>query len=119
MSENSPFMKEYIQTAIERGNALTKGDYRTANKSYKKLTKIYKKFEKDLPFAEVMLQDLIRCDNYLVQICAAAHSLGLNILVDEAQKILLEISRRRDIGIIRLEAETTLEEWKKKGRLKF
>lgn len=119
MKNINTLFEEYTQAALEHGKALASGDHKITNKAYAKLTRIYKKLEKDHVFAETILNDLLQHDNYLVRICAAAHALGLNISVDNAQNILDEISKRTDIGIIRLEAEMTLKEWRKKGELKF
>ena len=111
--------RRYIDAAIANGEAISNGNSRTANREYHKLTKIYKILSKDRVTARAFYSDLLLSQNYYVQIWVAAHLLGLNMDVDAALEILEQLSSRTDIGIISLEAEMTIKEWKKNGYLLF
>ena len=119
MKNSDDFIKKYTDVAIEHGNALMNGDHRVANKAYAKLTRLYKELEQDHLFAEHILRKLLQNDDDLVQVCAAAHALGLGLLLEDAQQTLVDVSNTDGIGIIQFEAEMTLKEWRKKGKLNF
>ena len=119
MADQSLLVKKYVDAAIAHGEASKIGDYKIANREYDKLTRIYRKLEKDRTLAIAIIHELFQNPNYLVLGWASAHAIGLNISIDKAEKTLGEISKRTDIGIVRLTAEMTLKEWKKKGKLTF
>ncbi|WAM32025.1 HEAT repeat domain-containing protein [Caldicellulosiruptor naganoensis] len=119
MKDVKKLIEEYRNAAILQKEASSDGDYRTANKQYSRLTKIYKILEKDKDLREKVLRELLKDENIYVSSWAAAHCLGLNIYVDEAVKLLEEIAKRKDIGILRLDAEMTLKVWREEGQLKF
>lgn len=112
-------LEEYTLAALMHGQATLEGDHKTANRQYGKLARFYRQLGKDRAFAELFLSKLFHHTNASVRIWAAAHALGLNIRTETATGILQEISEDRNIGIVRLDAEMTLKEWKKNGRLKF
>ncbi len=107
-------LQDYIGAAIAHGEATKEGDYKTANKQYGNLVKIYKKLEKDHLFADSIFEMLFRHENASVRIWAAAHALKLNIRTDEAENVLKKASEDHNIGILRLDSEMTLKEWNKR-----
>lgn len=111
--------RRYIDAAIANGEAISNGNSRIANREYHKLTNIYKKLNKDRVTARAFYENLLLSQNYYVQIWVAAHLLGLNMDVDAALNILEQLSTRTDIGIISLDAEMTIKEWKKNEYLLF
>lgn len=119
MKQTEKFFEDYILAAMTHNKATSEGDYKTVNKQYVKLTRFYKKLEKDPSFAESFLEKLLRDTNAAVRIWAAAHALGLRVIVDDALCVLQEMSKDQNIGILRLDAEVVLKEWEKKGWLKF
>jgi hypothetical protein len=112
--EYEKVFQNYIIAAIAHGKATIEGDYKTANKQYVNLEKIYKKFERDHSLADNLVEIFFQNVDPSVRIWAAAHALKLNIRVDEAKKVLQQASGDNNIGIFRLDAEMTLKEWEKK-----
>lgn len=111
-------LKTYIEASIIHGKATNEGKHREANKQYSKLSKIYKTLKNDSVLAESILTELLNHENLFVKAWAAAHALTLDINVKLAESILLDISCMDDIGILQLDAEMTLKQWKD-GNLKF
>lgn len=60
---------------------------------------------------------MFNSENVVVRTDAAVYCLALNENIDEAEKVLSEISNNKEYGIFRLNAEMTLEVWKKQGYL--
>jgi hypothetical protein len=54
-----------------------------------------------------------------VRATAAAHSLGLNVNLTKAQKVLKEIMQNSPEPLSRFNAEMTLKVWKEQGYLNF
>ncbi len=106
---------EVICAILYRSNET--GDYKTGNKEYKKLVKIFKYFEENKEFAIDCLKELLYNESVVVSNKAAGFSLALNENVDEATKVLLANSEKKNIGTFRLEAEMTLKVWKSRGYL--
>lgn len=119
MKSTNTLLEAYISAAVTHGEATLEGDHKTANKQYATLTKFYRKLEKDRPFAETFLEKLFHHTDASVRTWAAAHALGLNLRTEEALEILQAIAEDHSLGVARLDAEMTLKEWMKKGRLKF
>jgi len=117
MIDVKKLIEEYRNAAILQKEASRDGDYKTANKQYSKLIRIYKILEKDKDLREKVLKELLKDENICVSSWAAAHCLRLNIYVDEAVKLLEEIAKRKDIGIWRFDAEMTLKVWREEGKL--
>jgi hypothetical protein len=117
--DKDALVKEYINCALIQGEATLDGDYKRGNIAAKKLIKLYKIMEQDNHLAIQMLDVLLKDDNTNVRLCASAHALGLNINVSEATSILEEISARKDVGILRLDAEMALKIYNERGYLKF
>ena len=119
MKNQSSLIQKYINAAIANGEAVKVGNHRVANREYAKLTRIYRKLEKDHSLANTIINELLQNPNHLVFGWASAHALGLNISVDKAEKLLDEITKMSGIGILRLDAEMTLKEWRRKRKLTF
>lgn len=100
-------------------NATLTGDYKTNNREGKKLLNIFKYFEKNIDFAKECIDVLLKSSNVLVKSKAAAYCLALGYNVYEAEKILEEISERKDVSIFRLNAEMTLKVWREEGQLRL
>lgn len=115
MTKNlSTLVELYVQAAVAHGDATLTGDYKSANRQYLKLTRIYKKIEKDRENAHLFFEGLFNHTNASVKTWAAAHALSLGVQTQVALKVLEQVSQDRNIGVIRLDAEMTLKEWKKK-----
>lgn len=119
MKNNCQIFEEYVKYANDHRLFVQNGDHRNANKIYKKLSRLYKYFVEDRLLAEEILIKLMRYSDPNVQIWAATHSLGLLIDIENAEKILINISRDFPNDLIGLSAEMTLREWKTKGKLNF
>ena len=111
--EQDKIFQEYINAAMEHGQATLEGNYKVANKQYARLKIIFKKFEKDHLLADNLLETLFQNSNVSVRIWAATHALKLSIRTNEAEKLLKEISRDNSLGIFRLDSEMVLKEWEK------
>ena len=117
--DQGKLIAEYINNAVIQGEATLSGDYKTGNKASKKMLKTYKIFEQHGDVALEILVQLLEDHRINVKIWAASHALGLGKLVKQALAVLDEISKRPDIGILRLNAEMTLKVYQEKGSLKF
>ncbi|MDD4496174.1 MAG: hypothetical protein PHV32_17840 [Eubacteriales bacterium] len=117
MKNIDSIINQYKIAADLHGNALKNGDKKTANKHYTALKIIYKSLQKESELQTEIFRLLLSDQSYYVNAWAAAHCLGLKILINEAIKVLEELSQRKDIGITRLDAEMTLKVWKEKGTL--
>jgi hypothetical protein len=115
----SKIIEKYNKFAIQHREGIYEGNYRKTNKAYSELTKLYKAFLKDKKIAETALPILLKNSDIRIRTFAAAHSLGLNIYITEATKILQEVSSMKEIGILSFNAEMTLKVWQEQGYLKF
>ena len=98
---------------------LLTGEYKRGNREGKKLTKLFKEFEKDIGFAEECINQLYKSKCIYVRTAAAAYSLSLGIEIPKAEDALYEISHDESLGILGFNAEMTLKVWKKQGWLKI
>ena len=119
MKDRKKIIEEYKESAVLHWNASYKGDYRTANKNYAKLTKIFKMLLNSQELREETLPQLLHVSDYCVQAWAAAHCLGLGVYQDEAISILENISEMHASEAPSFEAKMTLKVWKEKGILTF
>ena len=117
MAIQNNLKEKYITAAIIHRTESKNGGYKEVNKQYDVLTRIYRHMEKDGELAVVMISELLKHPNDDVSSWAAAHALGLKIFVDEAEKVLERISRKKDL--VSLNAEMTLKVWRERGYLKF
>jgi len=100
---------------IEKSNL--EGEYKIGNKEGKKIIKLFKGLEQNHEQALEVLSQLITNESVKVRICAAAHCLSLNILLNQAIKTLEEIASLK-IRIFSFEAEMTLKVYREQGYLK-
>jgi len=119
MNKNDSFLERYAVAAIAHTQATQKGDFIDANKQYAKLAKYFHQLEKDRSFAQNFMENAFQHPNPSVKGWAAAHALGLGVEIEEAIGILQKLSEDKSIGIVRLDAEMALREWKRKGKLSF
>lgn len=95
------------------------GDYKSSNREGKKLTKIFKLFEKDLEFGYKCIDKLLESSNIVIRTQAAAYCLALNYKVLYAEAVLQEIAKNPDNKIFGFNAKMTLKVWKQNGYLKI
>ena len=119
MKDVNKIIEDYRNYASLHWNASHEGDYKTANKNYAKLTKIYKQMLSSEELKETLLIQLLNDNNYAVQVWAAAHSLGLGKYKDVAVYKLEYISKLSANDAPSFEAKMTLQEWRDKGTLTF
>ena len=112
-------IEEYRNYAKLHWKASKEGDYKTANKNYAKLTKIYKVFDVNEQFSEGVLIKLLSDSSFAVQVWAASHCLGLKKFKDIALERLEYISKLNAKEAPSFEAKMTLQEWREKGVLTF
>lgn len=110
-------LRQYEESGEIMYQATMVGDYKTNNKEGKRLLRIFKYFEENREFALDCIHEMLQSQNVVVRTDAAAYCLALNENIDIAEKTLLEISNNKEYGIFRLNAEMTLEVWKKQGYL--
>ncbi|GEM_PF-849020 len=112
-------INNYKDYAVSHWNASKEGDYKTANKYYSKLKKIYKQLMSNEEIRESVLDILLNDSNYAVRLWAASHSLGLGFQKNRAENILQYIAKLSSEKAPSFEAKMTLEVWKEKGKLIF
>jgi hypothetical protein len=117
--DGAKILEEYRDFATSHWNASREGDFKTANKIYTKLTKIFNILLINQEFSEVILPKLLNDSNYCVQSWAAAHCLGLGVYKDEAVYKLEQISKMSASEAPSFEAKMTLQVWREKGVLTF
>ncbi len=111
--------RDFVSAAQLHGEATLNGDDKLANKQAARLAKIYRHLQGDRQFALSFLQALFQHPSASVRVWASAHALGLGIQTNEASSILEQVSGDSRLGILRLDAQMTLKEWRKKGKLEF
>ena len=119
MKNIKAILEQYKKAATIYGIATQKGDHKTVNKQATILKLIYEKLKNNPDIQRVVLNELIQDKNLTIRSWAAAHCLGLKIKTEQAEQILENISKRKDVGIISFDAETTLSLYKKQGYLNF
>lgn len=119
MYEKSEILRLYEEIGQVMYYATLDGDYETNNKEGQKLVEIFKYFEKNKELANCCIMDMFRSKNVVVRTKAAAYCLALNENIEMAQKVLMEISNKKENGIFAFNAKMTLEVWRKQGYLKI
>ena len=109
----------FEQSGIIMFEATLSGDYKLNNKEGRKLTKVFKYFEKNLPFAKECIEELYKSDNVVVLSKAAAYSLALEYNIDRAVNVLNVIANNENNGIFALNAKMTIKVWEEQGFLKI
>ncbi len=112
------YMKKYIELCSELDDYSKEG-VKKHNKAMKKLAKLFHKLEDDKKLAAEVYDNLMIHGDERVRATAAAHSLGLNVNLTKAQKVLKEIMRNSPEPLSRFNAEMTLKVWKEQGCLNF
>lgn len=112
-------LKQYEESGKIMYQATLDGDYKTNNKEWARLLKIYKYFEKNREFAMDCIKELLNSENVVIRTKAAAYCLALNENVDAAVAVLSEISGKKENGIFGFNAEMTLEVWNEQGYLEI
>ena len=118
ISKLDRYYEKFIEASKLHGEATKKGDFKAVNKQYRFLKKIYKIAEKNPKSALNFYQRLMNSDDASVKGWACVHSLALHINIEIAEEILLEQSNDKSLGILRLDAEMTLKQWRERGYLK-
>lgn len=104
----------YERAAIAHGKASETGDYKTANKEYQIVAAVYRELRaQGVEKQKALLRFLNHSDAH-VRVWAGAHA--LEFAPERGEAVLTEISQ--STGIPALDAELTLEEWRK-GNLRF
>ena len=119
MNNIDSLIPKYIQLSIEHRENIQNGNYKNANKAYRRLRTIYRKLEENKGLAIPFLQYLLKEENASVRSWAASHALGLNVLTNDAEKVLSEIVETDKTTMLGFSAEMTLSQWKKNGYLLF
>ncbi len=112
-------LRQYEESGRIMYQATIDGNYKANNKEGKKLTKIFRYFEKDIEFARECIKDMLDSENVVVRTDAAAYCLALNENIDIAERVLSEISNNEANGIFGFNAKMTLEVWKQQGYLQI
>jgi hypothetical protein len=108
------YFTEFVNAAVQHGEAR---NAKVANKNAAILHRIYRFFQNHVDLASEFYSRLYDHDNVSVKTWASAHSLGLKVNVIVAELILEDLAKDKSLGILRLNAEYTLENWKKQGYL--
>jgi hypothetical protein len=110
--------KEYIDAVILQKQSSIAGDYKTANKQYKVLKKIFDKIQNGYLNKDILIE-LLQHENDIVKSLAAANMLALNYEIKKAEQELEEIITKHNSDMIGFSAEMCLKVWRKQGFLKF
>lgn len=110
-------IEQYIEYANIEGQSKLDGDYKIGNKMSKKLSKLDSYLEENNDLAKIVLKELLKSNSIRARTLAAVESLRLNMYVEESLKVLEEIVENKELGILSLGAEISLEIWKEKGLL--
>lgn len=114
-------MEKYLELYIHQCSLLNKGYTKSKVKAHniamKELAKIFYHFKEEEDRA--LFLELLHNESNQVRLMAAAHCLGLNVYIDEAQKTLNQIAKDKHNVELAFEAQVTLDVWKQQGYLKF
>jgi len=106
--------RAYSSAAAGHYEATKKGDDKAAIREYELLAGAYRELRHRGPQALDVLVPLFTDANQGVRMWAAAH--GLMFAPEAAERVLSELAAGR--GIVALNAQMTLKEWRR-GRLRF
>lgn len=110
-------IKQYEESGKIMYEATLSGDYKANNREGAKMTRIFKRLEKDSDLAHACIAELLKSDNVVVRTKAAAYCLALEINILEAERILQEIRDNPENRIFGFNAGMVPEVWKKDGKL--
>lgn len=112
--------EKYISNSLIYAKASLDGNYKKTNRQYHKLIKLYKYLKEDLELAKEVLPELFKHENANVRAEAACHCLYLGIYVEEAQKVLYDVTNYEEDTLenrmIAFDANMVLKLWKE-GKL--
>ncbi len=114
MMNANEWIANYINASINYGKAQEEGNSKEVNKNANIIQKIRQEIKKDFNAYTKQIESLLMHENDYVRLKAAFDL--LTIQSDKAEKVLVELSKKR--GLIGFEAEMTLQEWKN-GNLKL
>lgn len=117
--KNEEVVKKIESIILEKEKRLAEGDSSKDRKLYVKLVKIYAEYIKDSENKGEILDPLMASEEPAVALTGAAYALSLGYRIGEAEDIILQISKKKDLGIVSFNAEMTLKVWKEQGFLKF
>ena len=110
-------INDFIENAVIQGEATFSGDYKKGNKASSKLFKIGGLMEQNTDIAKEMLDVLLEHENINVRIWASGKAIDISYKDNEAEQILLAISKTPEAGILGLNAEMSLKARKEKRNL--
>ena len=110
-------IKQYEESGKIMYEATLSADYKANNREGAKLTRIFKRLEKDSDLAHACIAELLESDNVVVRTKAAAYCLALEINILEAERILQEIRDNPENRIFGFNAGMVLEVWKNQKRI--
>ncbi len=114
---NDGLKKLYVLYCSQLNNCTSRKEVKRHNSAMKKLGELYKIVVEE-PNKSFLLE-LLQNNNDRVRVIAAAHCLGLNEYVEEAQEALSDVAINSNNQFISFEAKSTLDVWKQQGYLKF
>jgi hypothetical protein len=113
--EATELVRGYEQLAREHGEAIASANARAANRLFDRIMIIYQELRRRGPVAQTLLLPLLNSEDMSVRYWAATHALDFAPALGERA---LESIIRGPKGLIRFNAEMTLEQWHK-GLLSF
>ncbi|RKG83040.1 DUF2019 domain-containing protein [Corallococcus sp. CA049B] len=105
----------FAKAAELHGQASVEGRHRSANTQYARLTATWRELRTRGEAGRSALTGLLQDSNPRVRLWAASHALEFTPMLAEAE---LERLSQGPAGVVRLDAEMTLSEWRA-GNLKF
>ncbi len=112
------FIRDYFNYSKQHRDGISEGHSQKTNRAYGKLTKLYRELQKNTDFANQVLPILLSSNDEKVSSWSAAHCLGLNLFVEEAEKLLEDISLMQ-LPMLSFSAKMTLSVWREQGFLRF
>jgi hypothetical protein len=110
-------LKQYEENGKIMYAALLDGDSKIYDREGRKLTAIFRQFEKDRDLAQECISELMNSFNIVVKSEAAAYCLALKENVELGEKMLEEIANDESNGIFGFNAKMTLKVWKERRKL--
>lgn len=108
------FIEQYIYYFTEMQKASLKDDNMSNNRYAKKLYRLKKENENEKYFIDA-LKELMNNESIEISSIAAVDCLRYSCNIENALKVLKEISNRQDSGIVGIKTGMVLKIWKEKG----
>lgn len=109
MEDIDKIIEKYVKASIKYGEAQREGDSKTVNRQAAIVRKIREQLKQNSVYGIEKLEPLLEHENDYVKLKTAFSLLPL--LPNKAEKVLQELTSKE--GLLGLEAEMTLQEWKK------